>query len=98
VLSRVLQTRIAMTFPPVPDSKDVVAGIAPAFTLIVSDPADHYFGEEHSRALYEWAHEPKDLWLLPGSGHGTDLLSRGLADRLLRELDERLSPAPGPAG
>jgi len=98
VLARVLQTRIAMTFPPVPDSKDLVARIAPAFTLIVSDPADHYFGEEHSRALYEWAQEPKDLWLLPGSGHGTDLLSRGLADRLLRELDERLSPGPGPAG
>ncbi len=98
VLARVLQTRIASTFPAVPDSRDLVAAIAPAFTLIVADPADHYFGEEHSRALYEWARPPKDLWLLPGSGHGTDLLSRGLADRLLRELDERLSPPPGPAG
>ena len=98
MLARVLQTRIAQQFPAIPDARDLVANIAPAFTLIVSDPADHYFGEEHARTLYQWAREPKELWLLPGSGHGTDLLSRGLADRLLRELDERLSPPPGPAG
>lgn len=98
VLARLLQTRIAMDFPPVPDSRDLVAAIAPAFTLLVADPADHYFGEEHSRALYQWAREPKDLWLLPGAGHGTDLLSRALANRLLAELDDRLSPGPGPAG
>jgi hypothetical protein len=48
--------------------------------------------------LYEWAREPKELWLLPGTGHGTDLLSRALADRLLGELDERLSPGRQPAG
>ena len=98
VLARLLHTRLADRCQVVPDSRDLVAGIAPAFTLIVADPADHYFGEEHSRALYEWAMEPKDLWLLPGTGHGTDLLSPALADRLLRELDERLSPDGGPAG
>lgn len=92
VLSRLLQTRIAEQCQAVPDSRDLVARIAPAFTLIVADPADHYFGAEHSRALYEWAREPKDLWLLPGTGHATDLLSPALADRLLRELEERLSP------
>ena len=97
VLARLLHTRIADQFPPVPDSRDLVAGIAPAFTLIVSDPADHYFAEEHSRTLYEWAREPKELWLLPGTGHGTDLLSPALADRLLREIEERLSPGGGPA-
>jgi len=92
VLARLLHTRIAEQCGAVPDSRDLVAGIAPAFTLIVADPADHYFGEEHSRALYEWAREPKDLWLLPGTGHGTDLLSRALCDRLFRDLEERLSP------
>lgn len=92
VLARLLHTRIAARCEAVPDSRDVVAAIAPAFTLVVSDPADHYFGEEHARALYDWAGEPKDLWLLPGSGHGTDLLTRALADRLLAELDARLSP------
>jgi pimeloyl-ACP methyl ester carboxylesterase len=93
VLARVLRTRIAERCEAVPDSRELVAGIAPAFLLVVADPADHYFGEEHSRALYDWAHEPKDLWLLPGTGHGTDLLSPALAARLLGELDERLSPA-----
>ncbi len=98
VLARLLHTRIAAECPVVPDARHLVGAIAPAFTLIVSDPADHYFGEEHSRTLYEWAREPKELWLLPGTGHGTDLLSPALADRLLRELDERLSPGGGPAG
>jgi hypothetical protein len=98
VLARLLHTRIAEQCAPVPDARHLVAGIAPAFTLIVADPADHYFGEEHSRAIYEWAGEPKDLWLLPGTGHGTDLLSPALADRLLAELDERLSPGGGVAG
>jgi pimeloyl-ACP methyl ester carboxylesterase len=98
VLARLLRTRIAAQCGTVPDSRHLVAGIAPAFTLIVADPADHYFGEEHSRALYEWAQEPKDLWLLPGTGHGTDLLSPALALRLLRELEERLSPDGRPAG
>ncbi len=98
VLARVLQTRIAHQFPPVPDSRDLVAAIAPAFTIVVSDPADHYFDEEHAHALHDWAGEPKDLWLLPGSGHGTDLLTPAFAERLLAELDDRLSPASGPAG
>ncbi|HVF14140.1 MAG TPA: alpha/beta fold hydrolase [Acidimicrobiales bacterium] len=98
VLARLLHTRIADHCGAVPDARDLVAGIAPAFTLIVADPADHYFAEEHSLALYEWAREPKDLWLLPGTGHGSDLLSPALAHRLIREIEERLSPGGGPAG
>ncbi|MEA2685134.1 MAG: hypothetical protein QOE93_329, partial [Actinomycetota bacterium] len=35
VLARLLHTRIAQQFPPVPDAQDLVAGIAPAFTLLV---------------------------------------------------------------
>ena len=57
---------------------------------MVADPADHYFSEDHPRTIYSWAREPKDLWLLPGTGHGTDLLSTGFTDRLLEELHRRL--------
>jgi len=90
VLARVLRTRIAAGLEGVPDSSKVVAAIAPAFTLIVHDPADHYFDETHARTLYEWANEPKELWLVPGHGHGTDLLTPALADRLVADLRRRL--------
>lgn len=92
-LATVLRTRIAPRCQSVPDSRHVVASIAPAFTLIVHDPRDHYFDERHARALYEWAEEPKDLWLLEGAGHGTDLLTPALAARLVGELDRRLGAA-----
>ncbi len=85
-----LRTRIAQVCEGVPHAEAQVAAIAPAFTLVIADPADHYFSEEHPRTLYRWANEPKDLWLLPGTGHGTDLLSAGFTDRLLEELHRRL--------
>lgn len=90
VLARVFHTRIAPRCEAVPDARDVVGGIAPAFTLVVHDPADHYFDGEHARTLYRWAREPKDLWLVPGAGHGTDVLSAAFADRLVAELEVRL--------
>jgi hypothetical protein len=69
---------------------DVVANIAPAFTIVVHDPDEEYFGEEHARAIYDAAHEPKELWLLPGAGHGGDVLTPELADRLLAEVFGRV--------
>lgn len=97
VLQRVLQTRIADHCEAVPDARDLAAAIAPAFTLVVADPADHYFSEEHPRSIYEWANEPKELWLLPGTGHGTELLRPSFAARLLAYMNERLSTSSGPA-
>ena len=91
VLARVLGTRVVETLVEVPDASAVVAAIAPAFTLLIHDPGDHYFGEEHARTLYRWASEPKDLWLLPRSGHGTDLLTPALVDRLVNDLRRRLT-------
>ena len=90
VLARLLRTRIAERCDGVPDARDVVANIAPAFTVVVHDPADHYFGLEHAETLYEWAREPKALWLEEGRGHGTDLLTPSLAARLVTELKARL--------
>ncbi|HZD65969.1 MAG TPA: alpha/beta hydrolase [Acidimicrobiales bacterium] len=68
------------------EAQDVVAAIAPAFMLMVHDPDDRYFGPEHPEHLYRCAQEPKDLWWVPGAGHGTDLLTPELADRLLPEV------------
>ena len=85
-----MRTRIAEVCEGVPHAEEQAASIAPAFTLVVADPADHYFAEEHPQTIYRWANEPKDLWLLPGTGHGTDLLSPAFGDRLLAELEHRL--------
>jgi pimeloyl-ACP methyl ester carboxylesterase len=89
-LALFLRTRIAEVCEGVPHAEEQAGAIAPAFTLVVADPADHYFAEIHPQTLYAWANEPKDLWLLPGTGHGTDLLSPAFTHRLLAELDRRL--------
>jgi hypothetical protein len=85
-----MRTRMAQVCEGVPHAEEQAAAIAPAFTLVVADPADHYFAEDHPRTIYRWANEPKDLWLLPGTGHGTDLLSPAFGARLLEELEHRL--------
>lgn len=85
-----MRTRIAEICEGVPHAEAQAAAISPAYTLVIADPADHYFAEEHPQTIFRWAREPKDLWLLPGTGHGTDLLSPALADRLLDELERRL--------
>ena len=91
-----MRTRIAQVCEGVPHAEEQAGAIAPAFTIVVADPADHYFSEEHPQTIYRWANEPKDLWLRPGTGHGTDLLSPAFADRLLDDLGRRLhSPGTG---
>ena len=97
-MARVLNTRLASSCAGVPDSHEVVASISPAFTLVVHDPADHYFGEEHAQTVYRWAREPRELWLLPGTGHGTDLLTPALADRLLAYVGRHTTYRPSRPG
>lgn len=89
-LARVMHTRVAATCEAVPDSRDLVGRIAPAFTLVVHDPDDHYFDSQHADALYRWANEPKELWLVPGAGHGTDVLTAAFSARLVAEIESRL--------
>src|SRR5437588_1262915 len=90
VAARFLRTRVGL-LPPVDDMAAAVANIAPAFTIVVHDPEEEYFGEEHARAIYEAAAEPKDLWLLPGAGQGGDVLTPELADRLLANVLPRVA-------
>jgi pimeloyl-ACP methyl ester carboxylesterase len=85
VAAALLRTRVGL-LPPVDDIASVASGIAPAFTIVVHDPDDAYFGEEHARAIYDYASDPRELWLLSDAGHGSDLLTRELADRLLAEV------------
>jgi hypothetical protein len=93
LLAGLLRTRVGLDCEGLPDSAAAVAAIAPAFTLIVHDPDDWYFGPQNAERLYEWANEPKSLWWWPGAGHGTDLLTPAFAERLLTELGRRVPPA-----
>lgn len=95
VLAHGLHTRMVSECRGVPDSRDLVANIAPAFTLIVHDPEDHYFSLDHAETLHSWARPPKDIWLVPDAGHGTDLLTAPLARRLLVHIEAQLAGTAG---
>jgi pimeloyl-ACP methyl ester carboxylesterase len=45
--------------------------------LFVSSADDVYGGAEAAREWYGWANEPKQLEILPGGEHGTDMLRKG---------------------
>jgi pimeloyl-ACP methyl ester carboxylesterase len=94
VLRALFATRVPARLDAVPDAADVIGAIAPAFTLLVHDPDDAYFGPHHAEQLLRWAADPKELWLEPGIGHGVDVLTPAFAGRLLDALDARLSAAP----
>ena len=85
-----LRTRIERCREPVTDVEARVAAVAPAFTIVVHDPEDHYFGAEHAQHIYDHACPPKDLWWYTDAGHGTDLLTPAFAERLLAEIPRRL--------
>ena len=95
LLATLLRTRVGRTAERAPDPGLVVGDIAPAFTVVVHDPGDVFFGPEHAERLHESARDPKDLWWYPGLGHGTDLLTDELARRVLETVKARSgSPSP----
>lgn len=93
-LAGLLRTRVDGCVDGAQGSRQVVSAIAPAFVLAVHDPDDNYFGPEHALQVMEWAREPKELWWMPGAGHGSDLLTPAFADRLLEEVRARVAAAP----
>ena len=95
LLAALLRTRVAPARAKAPNPADAASDIAPAFTIVVHDPDDVYFGPEHAERLYAEAGEPKQLWWYPGAGHGTDLLTAELADRLLEQI-RAVSASPSP--
>jgi pimeloyl-ACP methyl ester carboxylesterase len=77
---------------PVKDIDSCMPDIAPALTVIVHDRDDHFFGPEHAEELHDRARPPKELWWV-GGGHGSDLLTPELADRIVDELSRRVPAA-----
>jgi uncharacterized protein len=49
---------------------DVIAAISPRPVLIIHEQGDAVVPVENSLRNFAAAHQPKQLWLVPGSGHG----------------------------
>lgn len=81
---RFLNTRISGgRWDPVPvPPADAAAKIAPTPLLIVHGDNDEYFPVEHAHQLFEAAHDPKDLWIIPGYGHAETGAGPALLDRI----------------
>lgn len=94
LLAGLLRTRVDNCVAGAQGSRKVVSAISPAFTMVVHDPDDSYFGPEHPLQVMEWALEPKELWWIPGAGHGNDLLTPAFADRLLAAVRANVAAAP----
>jgi dienelactone hydrolase len=61
--------------------------------LVLAGTADHHTTEAQTRALFAAAHEPKELWLVPGASHD-DLLrfdAGGYARHVIGFLDRYLA-------
>jgi pimeloyl-ACP methyl ester carboxylesterase len=99
ILRRGLKTRITphgwdLDAPP-ESPVEVIGRISPIPVLIVHGDQDHYFPVEHPEALYSAAHEPKELWIVPGFAHAENGAGPELLDRLGRHLTTLVSRGPG---
>jgi pimeloyl-ACP methyl ester carboxylesterase len=60
---------------PVPPA-DAAAKIAPTPLLVVHGDCDGYFPVDHAEQIYAAAHDPKELWIVPGFGHAESAAER----------------------
>lgn len=59
---------------------DVVGRISPRPLLIIHGSADQEVPATHSERIYAAAGNPKELWLVPGAGHGMDAWETATAE------------------
>jgi pimeloyl-ACP methyl ester carboxylesterase len=95
---RVLKTRVgSVRWDPAPVPPDEAAAmIAPTPLLVVHGDRDLFFPVNHAERIYEAAHDPKELWIIPGFGHAEAATDDALADRIGRWVVAAVQPAgPG---
>lgn len=96
LLLRVLSgTRVARPRSTIDCIAGPVSQIAPAFCIVVHDPEEVVFGPEHAERLYAWATGPKELWWIPGAGHGRSVLTDAFAVRVQEAIERRLAARQG---
>jgi pimeloyl-ACP methyl ester carboxylesterase len=61
---------------------DAAARISPTPLLIVHGDQDNFFPVDHAEQLFAAAHEPKELWIIPGFGHAESATKPALVDRI----------------
>ncbi len=66
------QTRVDAISP-----VSVIITIAPKPVLIIAGEGDTLIPADNGRRLYAVAGEPKELWIIPGAGHGGTLATAG---------------------
>ena len=95
---RVLKTRVSgIRWDPAPVPPDEAAAmIAPVPLLVVHGDRDLFFPVDHAEQIYAAAHEPKELWIIPGFGHAEAATDNALTDRIGRWVVAAVAPAgPG---
>ena len=111
ITRKAYDTRITPeAWDPVPVPPDQAAARIPGIPLlVVHGDEDPYFPVEHAQQIFRAAHEPKELWLLPGYGHAESACRPALTDRIGRwtataahapaaqALAQALAPSPEPA-
>jgi pimeloyl-ACP methyl ester carboxylesterase len=93
-----LHTRVSSgRWDPVPmPPAEAAAHISPIPFLVVHGDKDPYFPVEHAHQLYEAAHEPKELWVVPGFGHAESGSNPALVDRIAAWVQRATMPRIGP--
>jgi pimeloyl-ACP methyl ester carboxylesterase len=84
IVRKYLNTRIgAGRWDPAPmPPAEAAARIAPTPLLIVHGDKDEFFPVDHAEQLYDAAHQPKELWIVPGFGHAEGGANPALLDRI----------------
>jgi fermentation-respiration switch protein FrsA (DUF1100 family) len=54
-----------------------IAKISPVPILIIAGEGDRLIPADNGRRLYAAARDPRELWLIPGAGHGGTLAAAG---------------------
>jgi fermentation-respiration switch protein FrsA (DUF1100 family) len=95
----VLKTRISPgRWDPVPvPPADAAAMISPTPLLVVHGDKDPFFPPDHAEEIYAAAHEPKDLWIVPGFGHAESGTNATLVDRIGRWVVNAVQRSAEPA-
>jgi pimeloyl-ACP methyl ester carboxylesterase len=93
-----LNTRVSSgRWDPVPlPPGDAAARIAPTPLLVVHGDRDKFLPVEHARQLFAAAHDPKELWIVPGFGHAESAATPALIDRIGAWVREAVSAAAAP--
>ena len=85
-LTHYLPLPLSYIIPETLSPRDYIAKLSPTPVLLVHGTADPIVGSKHSWELYERAHEPKDIWLVPGGPHIGAFRTEAGREKLLNAL------------